>query len=417
MHLQEQANRLSLDPDRSKYWQQHVDQIVWTKKPSSILKQFTQHLPSGNSHPSWQWFPDGELNTCYNCVDRWVDAGNGDEPAILYHSEVAGTRETYSYRKLKDDVEALAAVLRGYGVVKGDTVVIYSTLFPFLELKGLLLIATHVVPMIPQALIGSLAVARLGAIHAVVFGGFGANALAQRIDSANPKVILTSSCGMESVEKKVDYQPMVRNALKLCKAKPGKVLIWNRPQLPWPGGIDKSRGEVDWEKAVTDAKAQGKKADCVPVKSEDGLYIIYTSGTTGAPKGVLRQNGGHAVGVKLSARATGGIRGPGDVVLGVSDIGWVTGHSYVLYGPLLNGAATVLYEGKPIGTPDAGVIWRLVQEYKVNTIFTAPTALRAIRRADPELAMLKKVGEAGGLRSLRSLWLTGERSQPGVIET
>ncbi len=270
--------------------------------------------------------------------------------------------------------------------------------------------------MIPQALISSLAVARLGAIHAVVFGGFGANALAQRIDSAAPKVMLTASCGLESVEKKVDYQPMVRNALKLSKVKPTKVLIWNRPQLPWPGGMDESSGEIDWEKAVDDAKAKGMKADCVPVRSEDGLYIIYTSGTTGAPKGVLRQNGGHAVGVKLSTRATGGIRGPGDVVLGVSDIGWVTGHSFVLYGPLLNGAATVLYEGKPIGTPDAGIIWRLVQEYNVNTIFTAPTALRAIRRADPELKLLKEVGEAGGLRSLRSLWLTGERSQPGVIE-
>lgn len=271
--------------------------------------------------------------------------------------------------------------------------------------------------MIPQALISSLAVARIGAIHAVVFGGFGANALAQRIDSANPKAILTSSCGLESTEKKIDYQPMVRNALKLSKAKPNKVLVWNRPQLPWPGGIDESRGEVDWEAAVEDAKAKGRRAGCVAVKSEDPLYVIYTSGTTGAPKGVVRQNGGNAVGVRLSARATGGIRGPGDVVLGISDIGWVTGHSYVLYGPLLNGASTVLYEGKPVGTPDAGIIWRLVQQYKVNTIFTAPTALRAIRRADPDLELMKKVGEAGGLRSLRSLWLTGERSQPGVIET
>ena len=273
------------------------------------------------------------------------------------------------------------------------------------------------VPMIPQALIASLAAARLGAIHAVVFGGFGANALAQRIDSADPKLILTTSCGLESTERKVNYQPMVRNALKLCKSKPKKILIWNRPQLQWPGGIDESRGEVDWEAAIKQAKSKGIKAGCVPVKTEDGLYIIYTSGTTGAPKGVLRQNGGHAVAVKLSTRATASVRGPGDVVLGISDIGWVTGHTYVLYGPLLNGAATVLYEGKPVGTPDAGIVFRLVQEYKVNTIFTAPTVLRAIRRADPDLELLKKVGEAGGLKSLRSLWLTGERSQPGVVET
>lgn len=271
--------------------------------------------------------------------------------------------------------------------------------------------------MIPQALISSLAAARLGAIHAVVFGGFGANALAQRIDSANPKVILTSSCGLEGAEKKIDYQPMVRGALKMAKAKPKAVLVWQRPQLKWQGGIEADRGEIDWERAVTEAKKKGVRADCTPVKSEDGLYIIYTSGTTGTPKGVLRQNGGHAVGVLLSCRATGCLRGPGDVALGISDIGWVTGHSFVLYGPLLNGAATVLYEGKPVGTPDSGIVWRLVQEYKVNTIFTAPTALRAIRRVDPDLDLMKKVGEQGGLKSLRSLWLTGERSQPGIIET
>ena len=204
----------------------------------------------------------------------------------------------------------------------------------------------------------------------------------------------------------------------MCKtAKPNAVLVWNRPQHQWSGGMDKSRNEIDWESAVKEAKSKGTKADCVPCKSEDGLYIIYTSGTTGAPKGVLRQNGGHAVGVHLSGRASACVRGPGDVVLGASDIGWVTGHTYVLYAPMLAGASTVLYEGKPVGTPDAGILFRLVKEYKVTTLFTAPTALRAIRRADPDLELMHKVGKEGGLKSLRALWLTGERSQPGVIET
>ena len=399
MHKQEEANKRSLQDPRSDYWDQHAEQITWYKKPQITLETWTKKLPSGNSHPSWQWFPDGELNTCYNCVDRHVERGNGHQPAFFWHSEVAQAKQTLTYSQLKTEVEALAGVLKGLGVGKGDSVVIY-------------------IPMILQGMVAALATARLGALHAVVFGGFGANALSLRIDSANPKVILTSSCGLESTSKIVDYQPMVRNALKMCKtAKPTNVLVWNRPQHQWPGGIDNSRGEIDWDEAVTDAKKNGVKAECVPVKSSDGLYILYTSGTTGAPKGVVRQNGGHAVGVLLSTRATACIRGPGDVVLGTSDIGWVTGHTFVMYGPLLAGAASVVYEGKPVGTPDAGIVWRLVKEYKVNTIFSAPTALRAIRRADPDLKFLHEVGKEGGLKSLRSLWLTGERSQPGIIET
>jgi propionyl-CoA synthetase len=303
MHPQEEANQQSLQPDRSAYWTQHADQISWFKKPSTTLKTFTKKLPSGNSHPSWQWFPDGELNTCYNCLDRHiVERGNGDQPAIFYHSEVAGIKETYTYSRLLDEVQALASVLKSKGVGRGDTVVIY-------------------IPMIPQALIACLAAARIGAIHAVVFGGFGANALAQRIDSAQPKVLFTSSCGLESTTKIVDYQPFVRGALSKAKVKVDTVLVWDREKHRWPGGIDAGRGEVDWRGAVEEAKRRGKKVECVSLRSNEGLYIIYTSGTTGAPKGVLRQNGGHAVGVLLSARASAAIRGPGDVVLGVSDIG------------------------------------------------------------------------------------------------
>ncbi|KJX98456.1 acyl-CoA synthetase like protein [Zymoseptoria brevis] len=297
------------------------------------------------------------------------EAGRGDETAVFWHSEVAGRRENFTHGRLLREVETLAGVLRGFGVGKGDTVVIYM-------------------PMIAQALIAMLASARLGAVHAVVFGGFGAHALAQ-----------------------------LRGALRMCKARPNKVLVWRRSELGWPDGIDESRSEVDWEQAVTQAARDGVTAECVPVRSEDPLYIIYTSGTTGAPKGVLRDNGGHAVGLLQCIRCTSGVRGPGDVSLGVSDIGWVTGHSFVLYGPLIAGSAIVLFEGKPVGTPDAGIVWRLVEEYKINIIFTAPTALRAIRRADQELTLLKEVGDRGGLRSLRALWLTGERSQPAVVET
>ena len=329
---------------------------------------------------------------------------------------MAKARETYTYSQLKEEVETLAGVLQEMDVEKGDAIVIYSgcTSGLFLLLVSL---TTPTVPMIPQGLIAMLASARLGAIHVVVFGGFGAHALAQRIDGCSPKVILTVSCGLEGPSKVIDYQPLVRGALERCQTEPSGVLVRQTPQYRWPGDVDKSRGELDWEAAISDTKKRGLKAECVPVRSEDSLYIIYTLGTTGTPKGVLRQNGGHAVALLLSLRATAAVRGPGDVTLGVSDIGWVTGYSFVLYGPTIAGAACVLCEGKPIGTPDAEIVWRLVQEYKVNTIFTAPNALRAIRRADENLNLLKKVGENGGLRSLRALWLTGERSQPDVIST
>jgi len=270
--------------------------------------------------------------------------------------------------------------------------------------------------MIPATLIGILAINRLGAIHAVVFGGFAANALAQRIEASRPVAILTASCGIEGTKGPISYRPFVEDALKLSKWKPPRTIIWQRDQMPWhpvrKTGVSQER---NWQNLVKSARARNLKAECVPVKSTDGIYIIYTSGTTGLPKGVFREAGGHAVGLNLSISYLFGVHGPGDVMGCFSDIGWVVSHSYTLYGPLLAGAATVLYEGKPVGTPDASAFWRLVDEYKITTMFTAPTALRAIRKEDPENKHITSVGERGGLKSLKALFLAGERSEPAII--
>lgn len=268
--------------------------------------------------------------------------------------------------------------------------------------------------MIPAALIGILAINRLGAIHSVVFGGFAPAALAQRIDACKPVVLLTASCGIEGNKPPVAYRPLVEEAVNLSKHKPYRTLIWQRDQLRW-SPADKGQGQASWQKVVRGAKARGIKADCVPVASTDPVYIIHTSGTTGAPKGVLRDAGGYAVGLNLSIAYLFNIHGPGDVIFTASDIGWVVGHSYIIYAPLLAGASTVLYEGKPVGTPDASSLWRIVEEYKVNALFTAPTALRAIKRDDPENKHLSAIGKRGGLRSLKALFLAGERSEPTII--
>ena len=267
--------------------------------------------------------------------------------------------------------------------------------------------------MIPAALVGILAANRLGAVHAVVFGGFAATALAQRIDACSPKVVLTASCGIEGAKPPTPYQPLVEEAVAQAKHKPPRILIWQRDQVRWPPS--RNSGQATWQKVVRSARARGVKAGCVPVASSDPVYIIHTSGTTGAPKGVLRDAGGHAVGLALSIGYLFGITGPGDVAFTASDIGWVVGHSFILYAPLLAGAATVLYEGKPVGTPDASAFWRVVEEYRVNMMFTAPTALRAIKRDDPDNKFLAAVGERNGLRSLRALYLAGERSEPSLI--
>lgn len=268
--------------------------------------------------------------------------------------------------------------------------------------------------MIPAALIAMLAISRLGAIHAVVFGGFASVSLAQRIEASKPVAILTASCGIDGSKPPIPYKSFITEAISLSTHKPKKTIIWQREQLRWDA-VDKANGERNWQRLVKSATARGLKADCVPVKSSDPVYIIYTSGTTGLPKGVLREAGGHAVGLNLSISYLFGIRGPGDVMFCTSDIGWVVGHSYIVYAPLLAGAATVLFEGKPVGTPNASTFWRIIEEYKVNTLSTAPTALRAIRRDDPDNKMFKQVGARGGLKSLRALFLAGERSEPSIV--
>lgn len=268
--------------------------------------------------------------------------------------------------------------------------------------------------MIPAALFAILAISRLGAIHTVVFGGFAPASLAQRIDASKPRVIMTASCGIEGSKGPMGYRPFIRGALQSSKYKPKKTIVWQREQLKWDPLL-KERGEESWQSLMSSARKRRIKAEAVPVKSSDGIYIIYTSGTTGLPKGVLREAGGHAVGLNLSIKYLFGIRGPGDVMFCASDIGWVVGHSYILYGPLLAGATSILFEGKPIGTPDASTFWRIIEEHKVNVLSTAPTALRAVRRDDPENEFFKRAGRRGGLKQLKGLFLAGERSEPSIV--
>lgn len=387
-----QSSSLS-DPES--FWDKHAKELYWHKPYSAALRQTTKKLPDGTSHPHWSWFPDGEISTTYNCLDRHVKAGNGDKLAMIWDSPVSGSKEKYTYNQMLDEVELLAGVLRDQGIKKGDVVLIYM-------------------PMIPPAILGMLAAVRLGAMHAVVFGGFAANSLAQRIEDAKPKVILTASCAIEGAKGPLAYQPFVEGAIKQSSWKPNKTIIWQRDIKRW-SPVRQNDGQSDWQALVKNARSRGLRAEAVPVKSTDGLYIIYTSGTTGLPKGVLREAGGHAVGLNLSVKYLFDVKGPGDVIFTGSDIGWVVGHSYIVYAPLLAGATTVLFEGKPIGTPDAGAFWRMVDEHRVTTLFTAPTALRAIRKEDPADKFFKDRGEKGRLRHLRALFLAGERSEPSII--
>jgi propionyl-CoA synthetase len=362
--------------DPEAFWSEAAADIHWTKRWTRVL--------DGGRAPFHRWFAGAELNTCYNAVDRHVAAGRGEQCALIYDSPVTGTLARYTYAELCREVERLAGALARLGVSRGDTAVIYM-------------------PMVPQAVFAMLACARLGAIHSVVFGGFAAPELAARIDDCRPKVVLSASCGIEP-GRVVEYKPLLEQALAIAKHAPGRCLILQRPQR---------RAELvaprylDWHETVAGAAPH----DCVPVAATDPLYILYTSGTTGRPKGVVRDNGGHAVALVFSMRNVYGAR-PGETWWTASDIGWVVGHSYIVYGPLLNGSTTVLYEGKPVGTPDAGAFWRVAAQHGARLLFTAPTALRAIKREDPAGELMR----GHDLRSLRTLFLAGERTDPPTLQ-
>jgi propionyl-CoA synthetase len=392
-HLQDDVLELSIK-DPNKFWLDQSKRLHWHKAPTRGLELKEKKLSTGTKHPHWTWFPDGEISTSYNCIDRHVKNGLGDQLAIIWESPVTGQSDKYTYNQLLDEVETLAGVLREEGVQKGDVVLIYM-------------------PMIPAALFAMLAIGRLGAIHAVVFGGFSPPSLAQRIEASEPRVIMTASCGIEPGKPPIAYKELIRAAIEKSSFKPGRTFIWQRDEVRWQP-VDINRGERTWQKSVKSARSRGVKAEAVAVKSSDGLYIIYTSGTTGKPKGVVREAGGHAVGLALSIEYLFGIS-QGDVIFTASDVGWVVGHSYILYAPLLAGATTVQFEGKPI-YPDPGILWRTIEKHKVNVLSTAPTGLRAIRQGDPDLDLLDEIGKRNGLKSLRALFLAGERSEPAIID-
>jgi propionyl-CoA synthetase len=357
------------------FWGRAAQEIIWKK-------QYDRVLDSSNV-PFYRWFVGGELNTCYNTVDVHVEKGKGGQTAVIYDSPVTDTITKFTYSELKDRVSKIAGLLKGLGVEKGDRVIVYM-------------------PMIPEALMAMLACARLGAIHSVVFGGFAARELAVRIDDAKPKVIMTASCGIEG-KKVISYKPLLDEAIEIASHSPEKCVVYQRPQTT--ATLMKGR-DLDWAELEKDAKP----ADCVWVKSTDPLYILYTSGTTGIPKGVVRDNGGHAVALKWTMKHIYGIN-EGDVWWAASDVGWVVGHSYIVYAPLLMGATTILFEGKPVGTPDPGVFWRIISQHGVKALFTAPTAFRAIKREDPKGEYLKK----HDISCFETLFLAGARTDPDTL--
>ncbi|WP_319458269.1 propionyl-CoA synthetase [Mycobacterium sp. RTGN3] len=360
--------------DPTAFWAEAARAVTWTREPTTVLDD--------TNPPFYRWFPDGELNTCANALDRHVESGRGDQAALIYDSPVTGTQRTYTYRELLDQTARFAGALRNLGVGKGDRVVIY-------------------LPMVPEAVIAMLACARLGAVHSVVFGGFAANELAARIDDARPAVVVSASCGVEPT-RTVAYKPMLDDALRIAEHDTPACVILQRPQQPCE--LVEGR-DVDWATAM----ASAEPVDPVPVAATDPLYVLYTSGTTGKPKGIVRDNGGHAVALLWTMRHIYDTQ-PGEVYWAASDVGWVVGHSYIVYGPLLLGATTVLYEGKPVGTPDAGAFWRVASEHRVTALFTAPTAMRAIKKVDPDAAELAHYD----LSALRYLFQAGERLDPGT---
>lgn len=366
--------------DPNAFWGAAAKDIDWITAPAKVFD------PEVGVYG--RWFVDGVCNTCYNAVDRHVADGRGAQDALIYDSPVTGSRRTLTYSELLAEVRVLGAILRDLGVEKGDRVVLYM-------------------PMVPEAVIAMLACARIGAVHSVVFGGFAANELAVRIDDAQPKVVLAASCGIEP-NRVVPYKPLLDLAIGMAQHKPQACLILQRPEKP--GTLVEGR-DHDWAERRAAGAAAGHGVDCVPVGATDPLYILYTSGTTGQPKGVVRDTGGHLVALRWSMENLYGLK-PGEVFWCASDIGWVVGHSYIVYGPLIMGCTSVIYEGKPVGTPDPGAFWRMIAEHKVVALFTAPTAIRAIRKEDPEATHL-----AGhDLSAFRTLFLAGERADPDTIQ-
>ncbi len=357
------------------FWAAAAEDVHWEKRWDRVFDD--------SRKPFYRWFTGGVLNTCFNALDLHVDRGRGKQRALVYDSPVTSTVRAFTYRELRDEVARLAGALRRQGVQKGDRVIIYM-------------------PMVPEAVMAMLACARIGAIHSVVFGGFASNELAKRIDDAKPRLILSASCGIE-VNRTVPYKPLLDGAIELSAHKPERCVILQRPQA----AATLARGrDLDWGDFVGGATP----ADCVPVAATDPLYILYTSGTTGVPKGVVRDNGGHAVALKWSMENIYGV-GAGETYWAASDIGWVVGHSYIVYAPLLRGCTTILYEGKPVGTPDPGAFWRLIAQHGVNVLFTAPTAFRAIKKEDPQGHHIAK----HDLRDFRTLFLAGERCDPDTL--
>ena len=358
------------------FWRKQAEQIKWYEFPETILSQ--------DEHGFYRWFAGGKLNTSYLALDVHIEEGRGDQLALVYDSPVANMQQKFTYAELRDTVAKFAGCLRNLGVEKGNRVIIYM-------------------PMIAEAVIAMLACARLGAVHSVVFGGFAPNELAVRIDDAKPKVLVTGSCGIEFT-KIIEYKPLVDKALEVSKFPPENIVVLQRPQAK---ATMQSGRDHDWNELMS----QASPADPVSLDATDPLYIIYTSGTTGLPKGVVRDNGGHAVALKYSMKAVYNTD-PGDVYWAGSDVGWVVGHSYIVYAPLLHGCTTIVYEGKPVRTPDAGAFWRMIAEHKINTFFTAPTAFRAVKKEDPEAKLLKQYD----ISSLRTLFLAGERLDPPTYE-
>jgi propionyl-CoA synthetase len=366
--------------DPEAFWAEAAEAIDWFSPPTKIF--------DAAQGVYGRWFVDGVCNTCFNAVDRHVAGGRADQLAVIYDSPITGRKKSFTYAQLKEEVVALAAVLRAQGVEKGDVVVIYM-------------------PMVPEALFAMLACARLGAVHSVVFGGFAARELATRIDDARPKLIVSASCGVEP-GRVVAYKPLLDGAIGMAAHKVEACVIVQRPEQPCeltPGR------DIDMAEAVAAAKAAGAQVECVPVAATDPLYVLYTSGTTGQPKGVVRDNGGHMVALKWTMENEFGIR-PGEVFWTASDVGWVVGHSYIVYAPLLHGATTIVFEGKPVGTPDAGTFWRVIAEHGAVALFTAPTAFRAIKGQDPKGEFIGRYD----LSAFRTLFLAGERADPETIK-